>query len=492
MIRLRRIAGPPEPADAFRRGHRALRLRRARSTGVLRAVRDMKQRIERERREAGRDLEADLKEGPGGIRDVEFTVQALQLFLGGRDPALRTGNVLDALDALVRAGALPEPTGGRAGATATSGSAAPSTPCSSPRSGRRHGSRASPRAAHRARAPHGVSRRRGRSRARAARRRLDRGAGEVRAQFEALVLGSRDEPALARDRRRARGHARSTRAAHPRRARSSRTPRRRCRGDRRAPRRRARGARARFGGEPEHDLACLLARRGFLARAGELDAGASPSRHAAALEADREEPVADLEDRLDTMRLLRREEIASRPARTSAASRPSSRSPTCCRLLAEATRAPRSTSRAGTARARPGADDAFAVDRDGQDRRPRVHLSLRPRSDLPVPRPARDRSRVAARPAPDRLSHDEDRRGHRVRGRHAAAAVGAAGHARHLVRGLRALPARETRDLGAPRAAARAPDRGRGDAAAGACARAATRARRPAAPWNELADLRRA
>jgi [glutamine synthetase] adenylyltransferase / [glutamine synthetase]-adenylyl-L-tyrosine phosphorylase len=110
MIRLRAIAGPPEPAAALSRGLEPFVWRRSLSTDALHAVRDMKQRIERERREAGRDLEVDLKEGPGGIRDVEFGTQALQLFLGGRDPSVRTGNVLDALEALVRAGALPEPT----------------------------------------------------------------------------------------------------------------------------------------------------------------------------------------------------------------------------------------------------------------------------------------------------------------------------------------------------------------------------------------------
>ncbi|MFI5314454.1 MAG: hypothetical protein ACHQ6T_02030 [Myxococcota bacterium] len=66
----------------------------------------MKRRIEDERLEAGRDLEADLKEGPGGIRDVEFLVQAFQLLFGGREASLRTGNVLQALAALERLGLL--------------------------------------------------------------------------------------------------------------------------------------------------------------------------------------------------------------------------------------------------------------------------------------------------------------------------------------------------------------------------------------------------
>ncbi len=110
LIRLRLVAGPSAPADAFRAGILPFVYRRSIDPAVLRAVRDMKERIEAERREARRDLELDLKEGPGGIRDVEFLVQALQLFLGGRTPEIRTGNTLDGLEALARLEMLPEAT----------------------------------------------------------------------------------------------------------------------------------------------------------------------------------------------------------------------------------------------------------------------------------------------------------------------------------------------------------------------------------------------
>ncbi len=108
LIRLRSVAGPDETAEAFARGVAPFVYRRLIDPGVLESVRAMKARIESERRSAGRDLEADLKEGPGGIRDVEFLVQSLQLFHGGRDAALRTGNVLEALAALGGLGLLPE------------------------------------------------------------------------------------------------------------------------------------------------------------------------------------------------------------------------------------------------------------------------------------------------------------------------------------------------------------------------------------------------
>lgn len=46
----------------------------------------------------------DLKRGRGGIREVEFFAQIHQLIHGGRDPALRTGATLTALDRLAEAG----------------------------------------------------------------------------------------------------------------------------------------------------------------------------------------------------------------------------------------------------------------------------------------------------------------------------------------------------------------------------------------------------
>lgn len=45
-----------------------------------------------------------LKLGPGGIRDIEFTVQLLQLVHGLGDPSIRQRGTLDALEALVDAG----------------------------------------------------------------------------------------------------------------------------------------------------------------------------------------------------------------------------------------------------------------------------------------------------------------------------------------------------------------------------------------------------
>jgi glutamate-ammonia-ligase adenylyltransferase len=117
LIRLRALTGPAELVAAFSEGIRPFVYRRSIDPAVLGAVREMKHRIEEQRRDAGRDLDSDLKEGPGGIRDVEFLVQSLQLFWGGRAPEIRTGNTLDALAQLNRRELLPDAT---ASALATS------------------------------------------------------------------------------------------------------------------------------------------------------------------------------------------------------------------------------------------------------------------------------------------------------------------------------------------------------------------------------------
>jgi len=110
VLRLRFVAGPADAAADFSQGIIPFVYRRHIDPGVMQNVRDMKARIEEERRRAGRDIDADVKEGPGGIRDVEFLVQSFQLFYGGQEPELRTGNVLEALEVMGRRGLLPEAT----------------------------------------------------------------------------------------------------------------------------------------------------------------------------------------------------------------------------------------------------------------------------------------------------------------------------------------------------------------------------------------------
>ena len=67
--------------------------------------------VHRQIREQGRrkDYARNIKLGPGGIREIEFIVQALQLVRGGREPVLRARGTLPALAALGARGSLPRP-----------------------------------------------------------------------------------------------------------------------------------------------------------------------------------------------------------------------------------------------------------------------------------------------------------------------------------------------------------------------------------------------
>src|SRR5690606_31486483 len=66
--------------------------------GVFDALRQMKRLIEQE--VARKEMADHVKLGPGGIREIEFIVQAYQLVRGGRDPRLRTPSLLEALPCL--------------------------------------------------------------------------------------------------------------------------------------------------------------------------------------------------------------------------------------------------------------------------------------------------------------------------------------------------------------------------------------------------------
>jgi glutamate-ammonia-ligase adenylyltransferase len=72
--------------------------------GVFESLRDMKALISAEAQK--RRLAANIKLGPGGIREIEFIVQSLQLVRGGSDRKLKTPELQLALQRLVRTGGL--------------------------------------------------------------------------------------------------------------------------------------------------------------------------------------------------------------------------------------------------------------------------------------------------------------------------------------------------------------------------------------------------
>ena len=97
----RPVAGDLEGGATFLEILRPFVYRRYLDFGALEGLRDMKAAVSAE--VARRELADDIKRGPGGIREIEFLVQALQLIRGGREPALRRRGVLPALEALLRA-----------------------------------------------------------------------------------------------------------------------------------------------------------------------------------------------------------------------------------------------------------------------------------------------------------------------------------------------------------------------------------------------------
>ena len=70
---------------------------------TIREIRDMKARAEAELSARGL-TDRELKRGRGGIRDIEFAVQLLQLVHGRHDDAVRSPTTLDALAALANGG----------------------------------------------------------------------------------------------------------------------------------------------------------------------------------------------------------------------------------------------------------------------------------------------------------------------------------------------------------------------------------------------------
>ena len=80
--------------------------RRYGGEGVLRDMAAIKQRIEREIVKSDA-LTRHVKLGIGGIREIEFILQALQVLHGGRHPAVRNPNTLRGLEVVARANLLP-------------------------------------------------------------------------------------------------------------------------------------------------------------------------------------------------------------------------------------------------------------------------------------------------------------------------------------------------------------------------------------------------
>ena len=111
FIRARSCAGDIAAGEAFLDGIRSFVWRRSLDFGAIEAIRALSLRIrDRYRGPLEPRPGYDLKQGRGGIREIEFAAQTLQLIHGGRNPDLRVRDTRSALRALAKAGHLDRET----------------------------------------------------------------------------------------------------------------------------------------------------------------------------------------------------------------------------------------------------------------------------------------------------------------------------------------------------------------------------------------------
>ncbi|WP_223668642.1 bifunctional [glutamate--ammonia ligase]-adenylyl-L-tyrosine phosphorylase/[glutamate--ammonia-ligase] adenylyltransferase [Kangiella shandongensis] len=105
MIKARVLNGSAENRTELENIIRPFSYRRYIDFSVLESIRQLKQKIASEL--LRKDAEGNIKLGEGGIRELEFIVQSLQLISGGRYPVLQTKNWWHSLDVLQVKGLLP-------------------------------------------------------------------------------------------------------------------------------------------------------------------------------------------------------------------------------------------------------------------------------------------------------------------------------------------------------------------------------------------------
>ncbi|GBD35091.1 Bifunctional glutamine synthetase adenylyltransferase/adenylyl-removing enzyme [bacterium HR36] len=107
LIKVRPIAGDMALGQLFLRNIEPFVYRKYLSFSEINEIKAIKRRRDRKTSLAGEE-NLDIKNGRGGIRDVEFVIQFLQLANGGDLPAVRQRNTLKAIEALERAGCLTD------------------------------------------------------------------------------------------------------------------------------------------------------------------------------------------------------------------------------------------------------------------------------------------------------------------------------------------------------------------------------------------------
>jgi glutamate-ammonia-ligase adenylyltransferase len=107
LIKVRPVAGDLRLGEEFVKAIEPFVYRKYLSFAEINGIKALKRQMEQRVSRAGVS-DREVKAGRGGIRDVEFTIQFLQLLNGGDLPEVRQRNTLKAMQALERVGCLTD------------------------------------------------------------------------------------------------------------------------------------------------------------------------------------------------------------------------------------------------------------------------------------------------------------------------------------------------------------------------------------------------
>ncbi len=107
LIKIRPVAGDFNLGQAFLTSIESFVYRKYLSFAEINEIKVLKRRIELHTSKQGLE-QTEVKTGRGGIRDIEFTIQFLQLLNGGDLPQVRQRNTIKAMLALDKAGCLTD------------------------------------------------------------------------------------------------------------------------------------------------------------------------------------------------------------------------------------------------------------------------------------------------------------------------------------------------------------------------------------------------
>jgi len=101
LLKARPVAGKKALGKALLKTLNPVIYRKKWAAGEIHRLQEIKRFYEEDTRSKGEE-DVNIKMGYGGIRDIEFTAQIIQLIHGDRNPSLKTVNTLDALHQIER------------------------------------------------------------------------------------------------------------------------------------------------------------------------------------------------------------------------------------------------------------------------------------------------------------------------------------------------------------------------------------------------------